>query len=310
MDAASFGVIVADVIGEPMDLRRPPKSGGLTSLNSLTLTTGGSACNVSIAMAKLGASVAAAGLVGDDILGRAIVERLKTAGVDTSAVFITDRAQTSATIVAVDSDGQHRFFHAPGVTPLVDAETFRRCFPIFRECAFVHIGYFGLLPGLVKDLPQLLVELKQTAPGTKLALDTLNPPDDWKLLKPILPHLDIFCPSRPEAEALSGQTTRKRMTSFFRKQMNERALIGIKLDADGCYLDDGSESVLSPAYETKVIDTTGAGDTWFAGLLVALRQQMPLKQAAKFANRTAADSCAAVGASAGVKSFQETLARL
>jgi ribokinase len=310
MDAATFGVIVADVIGEPMDLKRAPKSGGLTYLNSLTLTTGGNACNVSIAMAKLGASVAAAGLVGDDILGRAIVERLKSEGVDTTAIFTTDRAQTSATIVAVDSDGQHRFFHAPGVTPLVDAETFRRCFPIFRECALVHIGYFGLLPGLVKDLPQLLLELKQTAPGTKLALDTLNPPDEWGLLKPILPHLDIFCPSRPEAETLSGQNTPKKMANFFRKHMSERALVGIKLDADGCYLSDGNESVLSPAYETEVTDTTGAGDTWFAGLLVALRQQMPLEQAAKFANRAAADSCTAVGASAGVRSFQDTLSRL
>jgi sugar/nucleoside kinase (ribokinase family) len=310
MDAALFGLLVADVIGEPMDLKRLPRSGGLSYLNSLTLTTGGNACNVSIAMSKLGASVAACGLVGNDILGRAIVERLKNENVDTTGVFTSDTAQTSATIVAVDADGQHRFFHAPGVTPLVDAEAFRRCFPIFRQCAWVQIGYFGLLPRLVKDLPQLLQELRQTAPGTKVALDTLNPPDDWRLLEPILAHLDAFCPSRPEAQALSGQSKPQKMAAFFRKHMAERAMIGIKLDADGCFLDDGNESALAPAYTTKVVDTTGAGDTWFAGLLVALRQSMPLEQAAKFANRTAADCCSAVGASAGVKSFQETLSRL
>jgi sugar/nucleoside kinase (ribokinase family) len=310
MDAATFGVIVADIIGEPMDLKRAPKAGGLTYLNSLTLTTGGNACNVAIAMTRLGASVAAGGLVGDDILGRAIVERLKSEGVDTAGVFTSQQAQTSATIVAVGSDGQHRFFHAPGVTPLVDADTFRRCFPIFRQCAWVHIGYFGLLPGLVKDLPALLLELKQTAPGTKVALDTLNPPDEWKLLAPILPHIDLFAPSRPEAEILSSKSKPKAMASFFRKHMSEKAIVGIKLDNEGCYLDDGNEPVHADAYETKVIDTTGAGDTWFAGLLVALRNDMPLEQAAKFANRAAADCCTAVGASAGVRSFADTLARI
>jgi sugar/nucleoside kinase (ribokinase family) len=37
---------------------------------------------------------------------------------------------------------------------------------------------------------------------------------------------------------------------------------------------------------------------------------MPLKQAAQFANRAAADCCTALGASAGVRSFDETLARI
>src|SRR4051812_22988703 len=268
MDVATFGVIVADIIGEPMGPGRAPKPGGLTSLNSITLTTGGSACNVGIAIARLGASAAAAGLVGDDILGRAIVERLKSEGVDTAGVFPTPQSQTSATIVAVDSHGQHRFWHAPGVTPMINAEVFRRCFAIFRQCAWVHIGYFGLLPGLTKDLPELLVELKQTAPGTKVALDTLNPPDEWKLLAPILPHIDLFAPSRPEAEILSSKSKPKAMASFFRKHMSEKAIVGIKLDNEGCYLDDGNEPVHADTYETKVIDTTGAGDTWFAGLLV------------------------------------------
>ena len=61
MDAAIFGLIVADVIAEPMDLRSPPKPGGLAFTNSVQLTTGGNVCNTGIAMAKLGMKVAAAG---------------------------------------------------------------------------------------------------------------------------------------------------------------------------------------------------------------------------------------------------------
>src|SRR5215471_12568893 len=101
-DAALFGLIVADVIAEPMNVREPPPPGGLHLVNSITLTTGGNVCNAGVAMAKLGMRVAAAGLVGKDVLGNAVVERLQNEGLDTSAVFATEKAQTSATVVAVE----------------------------------------------------------------------------------------------------------------------------------------------------------------------------------------------------------------
>src|SRR5258707_1341842 len=176
MHAAIFGLIVADLVAEPMNLRQPPPPGGLGILNSLSLHTGGNACNTGVAMAKLGMKVAAAGMVGQDVLGRAVIEQLTAAGIDTSCVFASNRAQTSATVVAVEPGGERCFFHTPGVTPLLDANAFRRCFPIFRRCKYVQIGYFGLLPALTPDLPGLLAELRAAAPGTKIALDTVNPP--------------------------------------------------------------------------------------------------------------------------------------
>src|SRR5207244_428060 len=194
-------------------------------------------------------------------------------------------------------------------TTLLDADSFRRCFDLFKRCAWVQIGYFGLLPALTPQLPSLLAELKRVAPATRIALDTVNPPGGWELLEPILPHLQLFAPSRSEAAALSGEDDPPAMVAFFRRQMKS-GLIGIKLDSDGCYLDDGASAVSCPAYKIDVVDTTGAGDTWFGALLVALQQKMPLEQAGRFANRAAADCCTALGASAGVKSFEQTLARV
>jgi sugar/nucleoside kinase (ribokinase family) len=309
MDAAIFGLIVADVIAEPMDLRNPPRAGGLTTLNSLSLTTGGNACNVSIAMSKLGMKAAAAGMIGEDVLGRAMLERLHDVGVDTRCVFASKEAQTSATVVAVEPGGERCFFHTPGITPRIDAPTFRRCFELFRACAWVQIGYFGLLPTLTPDLPELLRELHAEAPGTKIALDTVNPPAEKALLKPILADVDLFAPSRAEAEALTGETDPRKMVKEFRKSMKQ-GLIGIKLDAQGCYLDDSDRAIKVTGYKVNVVDTTGAGDVWFGALLTALRKQMSLDDAGRFANRAAADCCTALGASAGVKSFEETLARI
>jgi sugar/nucleoside kinase (ribokinase family) len=309
MDAAIFGLIVADVIAQPMNLRRPPAPGGLTMVQSIQLTSGGNVCNTGTAMARLGMSVAAAGLVGDDVLGQAVVDQLRHAGVDTAAVFRAGDAQTSATVVAVEPGGERCFFHTPGATTALDAGLFRRCMPVFRNCGLLQIGYFGLLPALTRDLPEVLAELRYEASGLQIALDTVNPPAEWKLLAPILPHVDIFCPSRTEAEALSGLRTPKKMIAFFRKHM-KHGLIGIKLDAEGCLLDDGDQQLFVPSYKIDVVDTTGAGDTWFAGLLTGLRQNLPLEQCGRLANRVAADCCTALGASAGVRNLQDTLARL
>jgi sugar/nucleoside kinase (ribokinase family) len=310
MDAAIFGLIVADLIASPMDLRRPPPPGGLSILNTIELTTGGNVCNTGMAMAKLGMKVAAAGMVGKDVLGAAMIERMAQAGIDVACVFAESRAQTSSTVVAVEPGGERCFFHVPGATTLLTADAFRRCIPTFQKCAIVQVGYFGLLPNLTGDLPDCLKELRQAAPNTKIALDTVNPPASADLLWPILPLLDIFCPSRTEAAALTDESDPKKMAAVFRKHMPPRALIGIKLDAEGCYLNDGDSEVIAGAYNIQVVDTTGAGDVWFGALLVALRKNMPLEQAAKFANRAAADCCTAFGASAGVKSFEQTLQRM
>lgn len=89
-----------------------------------------------------------------------------------------------------------------------------------------------------------------------------------------------------------------------------RGVIGIKLDAAGCYLDDGQQAAAVPAVRIQVVDSTGAGDSWFGGLLTALCRQMPLDQAGRFANRVAADCCLAIGASTGIRSFEQTLERI
>jgi sugar/nucleoside kinase (ribokinase family) len=311
MDAAIFGLIVADLIASPMNLRDPPAPGVLVKIKTIELTTGGNVCNTGIAMAKLGARVAAAGVVGQDILGAALVDRLQRAGLDVSCVFADARAQTSSTVVAVEPGGERCFFHTPGATALLDPDAFARCMPMFGRSAYVQVGYFGLLPSLDAHLAPVLRQLKHTFPQTKIALDTVNPPAARELLEPALPHLDLFCPSRTEAQALTGESEPDRMVAAFRAAgVRSDALIGIKLDADGCYLDDGARQVFCPAYPIDCVDTTGAGDTWFGGLLVALQKNMPLDQAGRFANRVAADCCTALGASAGVRPFEETIARV
>src|SRR2546430_2031566 len=110
----------AGILAAPFALRPPPAPGALSLVDSITLTTGGNVCNTGIAMAKLGMRVAASGMVGNDILGSAVREKLEIEGVDTSTIFESETAQTAATVVAVEPGGERVFFHTPGVTPLLD----------------------------------------------------------------------------------------------------------------------------------------------------------------------------------------------
>ena len=307
--AAIFGVIVADMIAEPMDLRHPPRPGALVALNSLQLTTGGNVCNTGIAMAKFGMNAIATGIIGKDTIGTAILERMRDAGLDVSSVVTTDKKQTSATVVAVEPGGERCFFHTAGANELLNADLFRSFFPVFAKCQWLEIGYFGLLPNLTADLPNLLADLKHFAPDLHIALDTIHPTPSVDLLWPILPHVDCFAPSRTEAELLTGQTDPAQMIALFRKRM-PTGLIAIKLDVDGCLLDDTRKQLHIPAAKINVIDSTGAGDTWFAALLTAMIKKMPLQDAGRFANRAAADCCLAFGASTGVRSFDDTVARM
>jgi sugar/nucleoside kinase (ribokinase family) len=308
-----FGVIVADLIAEPVDLHNLSQSVALARLNSVSFHPGGNACNVAAALAKLGhnfgVKAATAGLIGDDLIGELLVSTLQSTGVDTAAITAIRGGKTGATVVAVRPGGEPYFLHAPGVLDQVDPDCFRARFGQFAACDWLHIGYFGLLPiSLFEAMPAMLGELRQLAPRLRISLDTAHAPTRRDLLDAILPHLDLFGPSRAEAISLSGQTDPAAAVASFRRQM-PRGIIGIKLDRDGCYLDDGASAVHCPAYPVDVVDTTGAGDAWFAGLLMARSQDLSLAAAGRFANRVAADCCTQLGGTTAIADFESTIAR-
>ena len=294
MDAAIFGLIVADLLASPMDIRHPPPAGGLQFVDRIELATGGNVPNTGVAMARLGMNVAAAGLVGQDTLGAHCSNDSTRPASIPPASSPTIAPKPARSIVAVEPGGERCFFHVPGTTKLLDADAFRRCFPVFAQCDSCKSAISVCSPRSRPICPWCSANSKPPRRESKIALDTVNPPGPKSELQPILPLLDIFCPSRTEAGALTGETDAKKMVAAFRRHMKQ-GLVGIKLDAEGCYLDDATTSVFAPAYKVNVIDTTGAGDTWFGALLVALRKNMPLQQAAHFANRTAADCCTALG---------------
>src|SRR5438132_6527528 len=109
MQTVVLGNFVVDIIGKPID--RLPERGRLLLIDTLETHVGGNGPNTAGALGKLGARVAVAGRVGEDLYGRFLLERLEGWGVETWPVVRDPEAATGVTLVAVDRSGERSFIH-------------------------------------------------------------------------------------------------------------------------------------------------------------------------------------------------------
>jgi sugar/nucleoside kinase (ribokinase family) len=128
-------------------------------------------------------------------------------------------------------------------------------------------------------------------------------------LDSILPHLDFYVPSLSEAVHQTGQSDPRRILECFRR-CGAPGLLGVKLGSKGALLSPAEGQFLAidlvPA-PGPVVDTTGAGDSFFAGLLVGVLRGMSLADAGRLGAATGACCVTALGATAGLRDFDQTM---
>lgn len=304
LDVVVAGLAVVDIIGKPVNLHRPPRKGGLAEVDLLTVTTGGNVSNVGIDLAKLGFRVGAITRVGNDSLGRFLLQEYAALGLETSGVTVDAEAQTSATFVAVDKSGERTFFHTRGCMANFRAQDVLAHSGLLGRSQWLVFGYLGLLPEVHGELPGLLRTIRERT-GCRIVLDTggIPPRMAERPLKALLSSVDCFVPSLAEAVRLTGAKSVEAIVRKLRRAM-ENGIVGVKLGAKGCYIDDGARGEYVPAVRVRTVaDTTGAGDAFVAGLVAALLKGHDPFAAVGIANAVAADCVSAVGASTAIRSF-------
>ncbi len=310
LDVVVGGLAVVDVIGRPVNMKAPPKPGGLQYLDSITLTTGGNVLNCGLDLAKLGFRVGAIARIGHDAFGEYIVDRLRQHMVDTSGITVDRQQQTASTMALVDGTGERTFLHARGCLRNFRPRDILDRLSVLKSARIFAFGYLGLLPECEPRLGGLFRTVKEKT-GVGILLDTGgNPRRDIALLKEILPSVDYFIPSFEEAVSLTGEKTPARIVKAL-VGAGAAGVVGVKLGSRGCYISwDGREAVVPPVKVQHVVDSTGAGDAFVSGFLAGTLHGFDPFAAAKIGNAVAASCVTAVGASTAIRPLETYLRRL
>lgn len=305
-DCIVCGTCVADILVRPVPLTSAAGAGTLFHVDPIQVTTGGIVCNTGTAMARLGMRVAASSLVGNDVWGDVIRTRLLGEGVLTGPLESRPDAATSTTAVLIDPSGERSFAHHGGAPTAIDLAFVRRQLPWFGASRLALVGYLGLLPGLETDLAEALAEIRAT--GCMVALETAGSGGTLDQVAGALPSVDVYVPSLDEARRQTGLDDPRSIVDCYRR-CGSPGIVGVKLGTRGTLLSPSvGEWIDVPcvAAPGPVLDTTGAGDSFLAGLLTGLLRGMDPRDAALLGAATAACCVTGVGATAGLRGFEET----
>jgi sugar/nucleoside kinase (ribokinase family) len=306
IDCVLCGSCVADILVRPVPLEAPIGGGRLIHAEPIEVTTGGIVSNSGIAMARLGMKIAAFTYVGNDDWAALIRRRLEGEGLDCSGLLTHPTGATSTTAVLIDPSGERSFAHCVGAPKLMDKALFLNHLDLFARSRMMLLGYYSLMPNLEGDLPEVLAAIRKT--GCQTALDTAGDGGSMQPLDRILPHVDVYVPSHNEGTHQTGHEDPRKIIEAYRA-CGAPGLLGVKLGSKGALLSPAPGQYLSIDCVTPpgpVVDTTGAGDCFFAGLLVGLLRGLNPAQSGRLAAATGACCVTAYGATAGILDFQRT----
>ena len=307
-DCIVCGTCVVDVLVRPVPLAAPIGGGRLFHTEPIRVTTGGLVCNAGIALRRLGMRVAAASLVGADLWGDTIRARMTAEGVDASAIESRSSLATSSTAVLIDESGERSFAHHVGAASALDVAFLERHLAAFAASRYAIVGYVGLLPALEPALAEALAAIR--AAGCITVLETGGSGGTLATVAPALPHVDVYVPSLDEAVHQTGLVDPAAIIAAYRAA-GAHGIVGVKLGSRGVLLaaaDGSPEAIPCVPAPGAVADTTGAGDSFLGGLVAGLARGMPLREAGLLGAATAACCVTALGATAGLRSFAETMA--
>jgi len=252
---------------------------------------GGGALNCAIALSKLGIEVAIATIVGSGREGQDIIDFLATSKIKTAQVFKEEKSNQS-TIVLYKNERTIFSYHVParGYDEIA--------LPQVNWLYFASAGQGSeSLVGKVTSS----VEKHQT----KIAFN----PGSWQLrnfnhFRPLVKHCEVFVLNRSEADEVVGDNLK--VKEQLQKMIEWGARNAVITDgASGAYLCAGEEAYHLNALPARVIDPTGAGDSFSAAITAGLMHGETLEESAKWGMVNAASVIEAIGANGGLLTRSE-----
>jgi ribokinase len=292
-ESDGFDIVVVGSINLDLALSvdRLPAPGETVLGLGLQRGGGGKGANQAVAAARLGRRVAMVGRVGADDDGRLLSDTLAEEGVDTSGVSTWADGPTGLAVIEVDRAGENRIVVIPGANAAVDHTDLDRSAAVLAAAPVV-LTQLEIPPPVVERL----------ATGERRGRCILNPAP----AQPVsMAGVDIVVPNQTElailvgAEPATGVDEAVDQARLLAKQAagtdGGRGLdsVVVTLGGDGAVVVDGLRAGPGSvdrvaAQPVAVVDTTGAGDAFCAGLADALCLGADVGDAARWAARVAA----------------------
>lgn len=283
-------VIGSNSIDLIIEAPRFPQPGETLEGSNFNMQPGGKGGNQAVAAARLGAKVTMIGAVGKDAFGEQLKDNLSKNNVNIDYIQEIDGVGTGkAMITLAESDNQ--IIIDPAANQYVQLE---RVLTLLED-----VSEIGLVV-LQQEIPHRTVE------GV---IDYCHDHDIAVLLNPA-PERSIPADSIAKVTYLTPNETECRL--LFPEQTLDEALaqhpnqLIVTLGSKGAVYHNGSNVITIPPVQPKsVVDTTGAGDTFNAGLAVGIVSGLSIDEAVRLGNLAASMAVEALGAQSGAPSIQE-----
>jgi sugar/nucleoside kinase (ribokinase family) len=254
---------------------------------------GGQVATAMAACARLGLRAAYAGAVGDDDAGRAVLDGLRSEGVEVSDARVVSGGATRAALVIVDGEGGRTVIER--VDRRVVADAVPRA--LLESARVVHVD--GAHPAASLAAARIA--------RTSGAVVSLDLDHSFPGIDELLALGDLCFLSEGLPRELTGEADLAKALTLLQGRTD--GVVGCTLGKEGAAALDGDRVLFSPAFTVDVLDTTACGDTFRAAAIVALLDGRALPDLLRFANCAAGLKCRALGR-LGCPSKAEVLAQM
>jgi len=261
---------------------------------------GGVAAGFSVGLARLGVKSAFIGKIGDDEFGKAIKAEFEKEGVDVTGLLVQKKSGSPLSFVIVDKRGERAISHFPGPAPFLnpkEVESFSNLITGSKVIAVDGVSLFGGAKAAeMAKQKKIPVLFDLGSPPEALTSAGLRMEHIMRLIS----LTDIFLPCKLAARSLSKGE--KDFTAQAKKilELGPGTVI-LTLGSKGCLVaTKNGEIIRKPTYKVKVVDTTGAGDAFLAGVGYGIVKRWDIGKTADFANAVAALKCRKTGARTGL----------
>lgn len=243
---------------------------------------GGKGSNQAIAAGRLGSEVFMIGRVGNDFFGNMAIKNFRKEGINIDHVAVDSTSETGTAQILVGQDSENMIVVVPGANSKVEKEHVNEARSVIEDADIFLIQF---------ELGMKTVEYGIETASRLKKLVVVNPAPAQSLTREVFPLVSIMTPNETELQTL----TKMPVNEIEQVEQAAKTLRGLGVDQvvvtlgkKGALLVNDSIVQHFPGISVKAVDTTGAGDAFNGGLVTALAEGKPIKEAIVFANIVAA----------------------